>query len=271
MPRDARWTPTLHPSKRKRAAQSRHAQAIDQLNLLQKGSNSNSNDFYTYRYLATEGFLPGYNFPRLPLMAYVPATNDGRGRQTYLQRPRFLALSEFGPRSLVYHEGRAYRVVRAMLSLGQNPGAGRDARLPTLSVRICESCGAGDFTDQASLCRACGAVLGGAEIVQNVYRIENVATQPAERITANDEERQRQGFDLQTTFEWAERDQVLDVRKGETGDADGEIIRLAYGPGANHHTAEQRAASPSQPHAARLPDRPSFGVLGQKRGRGRRR
>ncbi len=220
------------PQQEKRAAQSRHAQAIDQLNLLQKGSNSNSNDFYTYRYLATEGFLPGYNFPRLPLMAYVPATNDGRGKQTYLQRPRFLALSEFGPRSLVYHEGRAYRVVRAMLSLGQNPGAGRDARLPTLSVRICESCGAGDFTDQASLCRACGSALGGAEIVKNVYRIENVATQPAERITANDEERQRQGFELQTTFEWAERDQVLDVRKGAASDTDGEIIRLAYGPGA---------------------------------------
>lgn len=104
------------PQAEKRAAQSRHAQAIDQLSLLQKGSSSTSSDFYTYRYLATEGFLPGYNFPRLPLMAYVPATSDGRGRQTYLQRPRFLALAEFGPRSLIYHEGRAYRVVRALLS-----------------------------------------------------------------------------------------------------------------------------------------------------------
>jgi hypothetical protein len=119
------------PQQREARGAEPHAQAIDQLNLLQKGSNSNSNDFYTYRYLATEGFLRGYNFPRLPLMAYVPATNDGRGRQTYLQRPRFLALSEFGPRSLVYH-GRAYHVARAMLSLGQNQGAGRDATLSTL-------------------------------------------------------------------------------------------------------------------------------------------
>lgn len=99
------------PQQEKRAAQSRHAQAIDQLNLLQQGSDRPSSDFYTYRYLATEGFLPGYNFPRLPLMAYVPATNDGRGKQTYLQRPRFLALSEFGPRSLVYHEGDRKSVV----------------------------------------------------------------------------------------------------------------------------------------------------------------
>jgi Lhr-like helicase len=223
------------PQKEKRAAQSRHAQAIDQLNLLQsdtRNSNSPSSDFNTYRYLATEGFLPGYNFPRLPLMAYIPATNDGRGRQTYLQRPRFLALSEFGPRSLVYHEGRAYRVVRAMLSLNQQGTATSDVRLPTKTVRICKACGAGHWTDEASMCHGCGTSLGDAEIVNHTYRIENVSTQPAERITANDEERQRQGFELQTTFEWATRDQALDVRKGVALDNDGEIVRLAYGPGA---------------------------------------
>jgi Lhr-like helicase len=223
------------PQNEKRAAQSRHAQAIDQLNLLQsdtRNSNSPSSDFNTYRYLATQGFLPGYNFPRLPLMAYIPATNDGRGRQTYLQRPRFLALSEFGPRSLVYHEGRAYRVVRAMLSLNQQTSGTADVRLPTKTVRICKACGAGHWTDEASMCHACSASLGDAEIVNHTYRIENVSTQPAERITANDEERQRQGFELQTTFEWATRDHALDVRRGVALDDDDEIVRLAYGPGA---------------------------------------
>ena len=216
----------------RRDAQSRHAQAIDQLNLLQKTGSAFSSDFYTYRYLATEGFLPGYNFPRLPLMAYVPATNDGLGRQTYLQRPRFLALAEFGPRSLVYHEGRAYRVVRAMLSLGRRDSASPNARLPTESVRICKACGAGHFDDQASVCHACSGSLGDAEIVNSIFRIENVATQQAERITANDEERQRQGFELQTTFKWAMRDQGVDVRRGTAADSEGEVARLAYGPGA---------------------------------------
>ncbi len=220
------------PPAEKKAAKGRYLQAIDQLNLLQKGTSSNSNDFYTYRYLATEGFLPGYNFPRLPLMAYVPATSDGRGRQAYLQRPRFLALSEFGPRSLVYHEGRAYRVVRALLSVNHQGSATADTRLPTKSVRICKSCGAGHFNDQASMCHACKASLGDAEIVNHVYRIENVATQPAERITANDEERQRQGYELQTTFEWAVRDHVIDERSGAAADDGGEVVRLAYGPGA---------------------------------------
>ena len=216
----------------KRAAQTRHAQAVDQLNLLQRGTNAMSSDFYTYRYLATEGFLPGYNFPRLPLLAYVPASRDGRGRQTYLQRPRFLALAEFGPRSLVYHEGRAFRVVRALLSLGHRDSATPDARLPTRAVRICASCGAGHFGDDRSMCHACGQSLGNAEVVGNTYRIENVATYPAEHITANDEERQRQGFDLQTTFEWAVRDQEVDVRRASATDADGEIVRMSYGPGA---------------------------------------
>lgn len=220
------------PYPEKRAAQVRHAQAIDQLNLLQRGTSSLASDFYTYRYLATEGFLPGYNFPRLPLMAYVPATTDGRGKQTYLQRPRFLALSEFGPRSLVYHEGRAYRVVRALLSLGQRDAGSPDVQLPTKSVGICAHCGAGHFEDQASMCHACGKSLGDAEIVNNVYRIENVATQPAERITANDEERQRQGFELQTTFKWAQRDHELDVRAATVIDASGDVARLSYGPGA---------------------------------------
>ncbi len=216
----------------KRAAQSRHTQAIDQLSLLQKGNSSFSSDFYTYRYLATEGFLPGYNFPRLPLMAYVPATNDGRGRQTYLQRPRFLALSEFGPRSLVYHEGRAYRVVRALLALGNRDGATPDTQLPTQSVRICTQCGAGHFNDDLSMCHACRSSLGDAEIVNHVFRIENVATLPAERITANDEERQRQGFELQTTFEWAVRDGEHDVRRAVVEDVQGAVVTMAYGAGA---------------------------------------
>lgn len=223
------------PPQEKRAAQGRHAQAIDQLNLLQsdtRSPNSTSSDFNTYRYLATEGFLPGYNFPRLPLMAYIPATNDGRGRQTYLQRPRFLALSEFGPRSLVYHEGRAFRVVRAMLALSQPASATADVRLHTKTVRICKSCGAGHWTDEASMCHVCEASLGDAEIVNHTFRIENVSTRPAERITANDEERQRQGFELQTTFKWATRDNSADRRKGTAADEEGSIARLAYGPGA---------------------------------------
>ena len=214
----------------KRAAKTRHDQAIDQLALLMQGDEKAArSDFYTYRYLATEGFLPGYNFPRLPVMAYVPKV-DARGKQAWLQRPRFLALAEFGPKSLVYHEGRAFRVVRAMLSASHQDGGTAETKLSTESCKVCGACGAGHFTDR-STCHACQAPLT-SELINQIYRIENVATWPAERITANDEERQRQGFDLQTTFEWALRDGQIDAREALVEDAEGPVLRISYGAGA---------------------------------------
>ncbi len=210
-------------------AKRRHAQALEQLDLLKQGKSTLSSDFYTYRYLATEGFLPGYNFPRLPLMAYIPSASEGRGRQTYLQRPRFLALSEFGPRSLVYHEGRAFQVDRVMLSIGQKDSAVADTRLSTKSVRICRACGAGHFRADDSNCHSCKLPLNDAEIVRDIYRVENVSTRQRERITANDEERRRQGFELQTIYEWSIRDNKVDVRRGESVLRDEVIAKLSYG------------------------------------------
>jgi hypothetical protein len=64
-------------AKERKDAKVEQAQANEQLALLEKGRATGGSDFYTYRYLATEGFLPGYNFPRLPLYAYVPAVGAG--------------------------------------------------------------------------------------------------------------------------------------------------------------------------------------------------
>ncbi|MCK5747336.1 MAG: ATP-dependent helicase, partial [Oricola sp.] len=62
--------------------------ASQQIGILENGQARNGSDFYTYRYLATEGFLPGYNFPRLPLYAFVPAGGSDT-RAAFLQRARF--------------------------------------------------------------------------------------------------------------------------------------------------------------------------------------
>ena len=189
-------------SKELRAAKDRHRQAANQLELLKSRSEAQSADFYTYRYLATEGFLPGYNFPRLPLLAYVPGAQDSIRKQTFLQRARFVGISEFGPRSLVYHEGRAFRVVKAMISSVGPCGRRRAA------------CHPGHRDVPGVWCSARGGVtrngvmlaepsLADAFLIRDVFRIANVETIPAERISINDEERQRQGFDLQTLFAWA--------------------------------------------------------------------
>src|SRR5690606_8321786 len=189
-------------TRERNAAKTRWRQAVDQIELLKKGSDALSSDFYTYRYLATEGFLPGYNFPRLPLLAYIPGAPDGSTRQGFLQRPRFLGLAEFGPRSLVYHEGRTFRVVAARLSVGTGGDASAAPQLSTSSMCICGNCGAAHFRDDLNGCHACEAPLAGAPVINHLYRIENVDTWPTVRITANDEDRQRQSFELQTVFEW---------------------------------------------------------------------
>ena len=84
-------------------------QAEAQIQLLTSAESAKEGDFYSYRYFASEGFLPGYNFPRLPVSAFIPARRGRRGKDEFLSRPRFLAISEFGPRAVVYHEGAQYR------------------------------------------------------------------------------------------------------------------------------------------------------------------
>src|SRR5262249_22566681 len=79
-------------------------------------------DFNPYRYLASEGFLPGYSFPRLPLAAYIPVGGRSRKDGDYVQRPRFLAIKEFGPRALIYHEGARVRGGRGQAATGRGGG-----------------------------------------------------------------------------------------------------------------------------------------------------
>src|SRR5262249_229817 len=93
-------------------------EAEAQIELLTDARNVIQSNFYSYPYFASEGFLPGYNFPRLPLSAYIPARRRVQGMDEFLSRPRFLAISEFGPRSIIYHEGSRYIVNKVILPVG---------------------------------------------------------------------------------------------------------------------------------------------------------
>jgi Lhr-like helicase len=197
-------------------------QASDQIAILEQGKASNGSDFYSYRYLATEGFLPGYNFPRLPLYAFIP----GEGKTgSFLQRARFLAISEFGPRSLIYHEGRAYRVMKAKLPPEVRTGDG--AELATRDIFICSNCGA-CHDSEVERCHACNTPMAREVPVQRTLRIDNVEAAPAERITANDEERVRQGFDIQTVFSWPRRDGRVQIIEADFRCDDASILNLQY-------------------------------------------
>ena len=197
-------------------------QATDQLAILEQGKATNGSDFYSYRYLATEGFLPGYNFPRLPLYAFIP----GEGKTgSFLQRARFLAISEFGPRSLIYHEGRAFRVVKAKLPPETRTDDGHE--LATQNIAICSDCGA-SHEGEVERCHACDASMADALPVKRTLRIDNVEAAPTERITANDEERIRQGFEIQTVFSWPRKHGRIEIVEAEFRTEDSPLLALQY-------------------------------------------
>ena len=224
-------------------AQRRYGDAARQYAVLLKTGNTQNSDFYSYRYLASQGFLPGYNFPRLPLMAWIPArgstgsSKDDEG--SMVSRPRFLALSEFGPRSLIYHQGRMYRVVRAKLNVGSADHVSGDSRLATIASRVCSQCGYGHVGESgageplAERCENCAALLTEHDWVRELYRIETVETVPVERISINDEDRQRQGFELQTTYRFlpGPEGQIL-KRKAQVRLGAEALAELIYAPAA---------------------------------------
>src|SRR5690606_26357565 len=152
-------------------------------------------DFYSYRYFAAEGFLPGYNFPRLPLSAYVPARRRSKGRDEFISRPRFLAISEFGPRALIYHEGARYRVYKVDLDLGLEE-LGKPHALVTSTMKRCTDCGYAHLEQGVNLkevCEKCGAALGQDAVIPDLVQLQNVSLRLAQRITCDEEERQRFG------------------------------------------------------------------------------
>lgn len=196
------------PQRERENAGRRYAEALRQMTALTKSDNRSNTDFYTYRYLAGQGFLPGYNFPRLPLMAWIPG-KKGSGTDEngmMISRPRFLALSEFGPLSLIYHQGGTYRVTGAKLNVSAGEHITSGSKLGTLSARICSNCGYGHLDEKtgaessANVCESCCEPLSDTSRVNELYHVETVETTPAERISINDEERQRSGFELQTTY-----------------------------------------------------------------------
>ena len=69
-------------------AERNQRQATFQIDLLRNDNRKSLSEFYPFRYFASEGFLPGYNFTRLPIRTYLQANDVGE----YVSRPRFIAI-----------------------------------------------------------------------------------------------------------------------------------------------------------------------------------
>jgi len=219
----------------------RAADARSQLVLLRnEDSEIGQSDFYSYRYLASEGFLPGYSFPRLPLAAYVPGSRrHGVGDGDYIQRPRFLAITEFGPGALIYHEGARYEVYRIQLPHaavgvgGVSPAAG----LATEEARRCGACGYHhDVAVGTDICDNCGEQLGAR--TYGLLGLRTVFTRRRERISSDEEERRRAGFELEVSYRFHDHGERPGRVEATTSSPDGTpLLHLTYGDSATIRVA----------------------------------
>ncbi len=207
-----------------------YREAENQLRLLTEARSAIQDDFYSYRYYASEGFLPGYSFPRLPLSAFIPARRTRNGKDDFLSRPRFLAIAEFGPRALIYYEGVRYRVVRVLLPASDMNERGLDV----ITAKQCSHCGYlhYDIADGGNhdLCERCGSELGPA--MTSLFRLRNVSTKRVDRINSDEEERQRQGFELSTGIRFVEHGGRAACTSAEIVHGSDRIAKLEYGHGA---------------------------------------
>jgi very-short-patch-repair endonuclease len=218
------------PAHEKDRAKQLRREAEFQMELLTETGEYYQSDFFSYRYFACEGFLPGYNFPRLPLSAFIPGQRGRFGRNEYLSRPRFLAISEFGPRALVYHEGSRFVINRVILPVRE----GDASELPTIAAKLCDACGyLHPRTSRANddTCRRCGAALPAA-FPEPLFRLQNVATRRRDRISADEEERLRLGFELRTAYAFASDGDKLLARSAVAERAGRPLLRLTYSPTA---------------------------------------
>ncbi|WP_445186992.1 DEAD/DEAH box helicase [Pseudonocardia sp. Cha107L01] len=215
------------PSKKRARGQISEARAA--LDLLKGDINEVSQgDFYTYRYFASEGFLPGYSFPRLPLAAFIPAERRTRnnGQGDYVQRPRFLAISEFGPKAFIYHEGARYEVNRVSLP-ARDDGTG----INLTEIKRCEACGYlhdSNGSTSYELCEHCGST----SLLQmgSMMKLLAVKTRRRDRISADEEERQRAGHDIVTAVRFEPYGERTSELTSTLLDTEGNVLaELSYG------------------------------------------
>ncbi len=201
-------------------------QANRQLNLLrneQRGSTELS-EFYPYRYLASEGFLPGYNFTRLPLRIFLPS---GSTTGEFISRPRSIALREFGPNNIIYHSGRKYRVTQLVV---------QDAESALTEAKISTRAGyflTGDQSD-LEICPFSGVNLGdnvNKEHLHNLLEMVESRAEEVDRITCEEEERDSRGYEVKTYFS-VDGGNFEEIQKAVARSGDSHLLNLRFIPAA---------------------------------------
>ncbi|CAI9675548.1 MULTISPECIES: DEAD/DEAH box helicase [Elizabethkingia] len=182
-------------TERKEAAkQERFARKQIALLKNEEQQSSSNSEFYVFRYLAAEGFLPGYNFTRLPVRAVL-----GKSYQDdveVISRPRALALSEFGPLNTVYHSGNKFRLNRMMVS---------DIEHNLQKIKVSSKTGYAFMNEEIDLANIDPinrkSLVGDAmELYTKVIELSECEGIPLQKISCIEEERSRSGYEVASYF-----------------------------------------------------------------------
>ncbi len=203
-------------------AKRRHAAGLKQQELLSTNRDIGSeSEFYVFRYLAAEGFLPGYNFTRLPVRSFVGYKYAGQGE--YVSRAKGIAIREFAPQNILYHNGSKYEVNRMNLL---NPEELQR------KIKISHNTGYAFLDDEAGWANndpITHAELrgGNMEYKCNLIELSETEARPRERISCIEEERSSKGYTIEEYFHYAsgiEYCKQAIVKKAEV-----KLLKLIYG------------------------------------------
>lgn len=182
-------------SEERKRAYAEEKQANKQIDLLMNRdseSNKNFSEFYPYRYLASEGFLPGYNFTRLPIRAYIPKGEDGE----FVSRPRFLALREFGPGNIIYHDGARYKINQMI----QHEMESKIERMKVSKATNYALMGEDYQLEYCPFTKVHLNTDNEREIYTDILPLAENRSYKIDRISCEEEERQSMGYDIKTFF-----------------------------------------------------------------------
>lgn len=179
----------------------------------EKKSFGGESEFYVFRYLASEGFLPGYNFTRLPVRTFLGYRYKDKGE--FVSRPRFVALKEFGPGNSVYHKGEKFRISKMEITQA-------DSQLQ--SIKISKETGYAFLGQDSKIANndpITHKELKGDDSVSqyaNLLELKESEARPQERISCEEEERMSAGYHIDQYFSFAkglEGTRTVVIREGE--------------------------------------------------------
>jgi very-short-patch-repair endonuclease len=211
--------------------QNRMAAIAQKLDNMRKGEKN----FYIYNYLSARGFLPNYGFPSTNTVLALSESDDE------ITRDNVIALSEFAPGNTIYFKGDKYVVTYARpKTKGQKP-----VREYLLICPNCSTVLRGDTARTASACPKCKTSLVGEHPNPNAMQLPDMYAIRRFRITSDEEERMRLGYQISTHYETGDKIEEFEIKSKDNSlltvkyEHNGKIIHINKGTIKNQEDGQE--------------------------------